>query len=140
MKNKDPLDVHVGSRVKMQRMLRRITQEQLAAALGLSFQQVQKYEKGMSRIGAARLQIIARTLGVPVTFFFEGAPASSMPLIGEVGVPAPDASFVHRMAAMPDGLQLARAFTSIEDARLRRRIVDLVESMLEMHQAAARKA
>jgi transcriptional regulator with XRE-family HTH domain len=133
MKLKDPLDIHVGSRVRMQRLLRKLTQQDLADALGLSFQQIQKYEKGKSRIGAARLQLIARTLSVPVAFFFEGSPveqgeAPDMPDLNT----SSDAAFVHRMAAMSDGLRLARAFTSISDSSVRRQIVDIVESLARL--------
>ena len=73
----DPIDRHVGSRVRMQRVLMKMSQEKLGDALGLTFQQVQKYEKGTNRIGASRLQQISKTLNVPPSFFFEGAPSSS---------------------------------------------------------------
>src|SRR5436853_7717475 len=70
----NPIDKHVGSRVRMQRMMLGMSQEKLGDALGLTFQQVQKYEKGTNRIGASRLQHICRILQVPVSFFFDGAP------------------------------------------------------------------
>ena len=73
-KSPNPIDKHVGNRVRMRRMMLRMSQEKLGDALGLTFQQVQKYEKGTNRIGASRLQQIAHTLQVPVSFFFEGAP------------------------------------------------------------------
>jgi transcriptional regulator with XRE-family HTH domain len=136
MKNKDPLDIHVGSRVKMQRMLRKLTQQDLADALGLSFQQVQKYEKGMSRIGAARLQTIARTLQVPVSFFFEGSPVREGEVPDEMSSTSTDAAFVHKMAAMSDGIRLAQAFTSIGDSAIRRQIVEVVESMATLYSEA----
>jgi transcriptional regulator with XRE-family HTH domain len=135
MKNKDPLDIHVGSRVRMQRMLRKLTQQDLADALGLSFQQVQKYEKGMSRIGAARLQTIARTLTVPVSFFFEGSPARGDDAGEDAGSSA-DAAFVHKMAAMSDGIRLAQAFMAIGDSAMRRQVVEVVESMAKLYGAA----
>src|SRR5215813_14570866 len=71
----NPTDQHVGSRVRMRRLMLAMSQEKLAAALGLTFQQVQKYEKGANRIGAGRLQHLSQILQVPVPFFFEGAPA-----------------------------------------------------------------
>ena len=74
-KTPDPIDRHVGSRVRMQRILMKMSQEKLGDALGLTFQQVQKYEKGLNRIGASRLQQISKTLQVPPSFFFEGAPS-----------------------------------------------------------------
>ena len=72
----NPIDKHVGSRVRMRRMMLSMSQEKLGGALGLTFQQVQKYEKGTNRIGASRLQQISHILQVPVAFFFEGAPRS----------------------------------------------------------------
>src|ERR671914_1569018 len=70
----NPIDRHVGSRVRMRRMIVGMSQEKLGESLGLTFQQVQKYEKGTNRIGASRLQQISKVLGVPIEFFFEGAP------------------------------------------------------------------
>src|ERR1700756_2733344 len=71
----NPIDIHVGSRVRFRRMLLGMSQEKLGEKLGLTFQQVQKYEKGINRIGASRLQQISRTLDVPPAYFFEGAPS-----------------------------------------------------------------
>src|ERR1700683_926562 len=73
-KSPNPIDKHVGSRVRMRRMMLSMSQEKLGDALGLTFQQVQKYEKGTNRIGASRLQQISQLLQVQVSFFFEGAP------------------------------------------------------------------
>src|ERR1700730_17438468 len=87
----NPIDRHVGSRVRMRRMMLNMSQEKLGDALGLTFQQVQKYEKGTNRIGASRLQQISLILQVPVSFFFEGAPAppGSRPQgLGEAPSPA----------------------------------------------------
>ena len=78
----NPIDRHVGSRVRMRRMLASVSQEKLGEALGLTFQQVQKYEKGANRISASRLQNIAKILGVPVSFFFEGAPMGESLIAG----------------------------------------------------------
>jgi transcriptional regulator with XRE-family HTH domain len=122
----NPIDKHVGSRVRMRRMMLSMSQEKLGDALGLTFQQVQKYEKGTNRIGASRLQQIAQILQVPVSFFFEGAP--------NLGAPSPDGmseapspTYVSDFLATSDGLALTKAFMRIHDAKLRRRIVDLVE-------------
>ena len=118
----DPIDKHVGSRVRLRRTMIGMSQEKLGAALGLTFQQVQKYEKGMNRIGASRLHQIAAALGVGVDFFYEGAPAS----------PADTAAsppYVADFLASADGLQLMRAFTRLKDGRVRRRIVDLVAAL-----------
>jgi transcriptional regulator with XRE-family HTH domain len=121
----NPIDKHVGSRVRMRRMILQMSQEKLGDALALTFQQVQKYEKGTNRIGASRMQQIAQVLQVPVSFFFEGAPGACVPQDGEPSSP----SFVSDFLASADGLALSRAFTRLKDAKLRRRIVDLVEEI-----------
>jgi len=121
----NPIDKHVGSRVRMRRMILQMSQEKLGDALALTFQQVQKYEKGTNRIGASRMQQIAQVLQVPVSFFFEGAPGACLPGDGEPSSP----SFVSDFLASADGLALSRAFTRLKDAKLRRRIVDLVEEI-----------
>jgi transcriptional regulator with XRE-family HTH domain len=123
----DPIDRHVGSRVRMRRMMLGISQEKLGDALGLTFQQVQKYEKGSNRIGASRLQHIAHILLVPVAFLFEGAPPVPGQFKGSGGAPSP--TYVSDFLASSDGLALTRAFTRIKDAKLRHRIVDLVEAI-----------
>jgi len=123
----NPIDKHVGSRVRMRRMMLSMSQEKLGDALGLTFQQVQKYEKGSNRIGASRLQQISLILQVPVSFFFEGAPP---PPGGETGFEdAPSPSYVTDFLATSDGLTLVKAFMRIPNSKLRRRIVELVEEM-----------
>jgi transcriptional regulator with XRE-family HTH domain len=121
----NPTDKHVGARVRMRRMMLSMSQEKLGDALGLTFQQVQKYEKGANRIGASRLQQIAAILQVPVAFFFEGAPAAPGHHGGLSEAPSP--AYVSDFLATSDGLALTKAFVAIKDAKLRRRIVDLVE-------------
>jgi transcriptional regulator with XRE-family HTH domain len=121
----NPIDRHVGSRVRMRRMMLRMSQEKLGELLALTFQQVQKYEKGTNRIGASRLQQIAQILQVPVSFFFEGAPGEAAAQNDEA--PAPD--FVSEFLSSADGLALSRAFMRLKDAKLRRRIVELVEQI-----------
>jgi transcriptional regulator with XRE-family HTH domain len=123
----NPIDKHVGSRVRMRRMMLAMSQEKLGDALGLTFQQVQKYEKGTNRIGASRLQQISHSLQVPVEFFFEGAP--SLPGSGNGVKDAPSASYVSDFLATSEGLSLTKAFTRIKEPKLRRRIVDLVEEI-----------
>jgi transcriptional regulator with XRE-family HTH domain len=122
----NPIDKHVGSRVRMRRMMLSMSQEKLGGALGLTFQQVQKYEKGTNRIGASRLQQIAHILQVPVAFFFEGAPAAQH---SEGMNEAPSPSYVSDFLATSDGLALTKAFMEIKEPKLRRRIVDLVEEI-----------
>jgi transcriptional regulator with XRE-family HTH domain len=132
-KTPNPTDKHVGSRVRMRRMMLNMSQEKLGDALGLTFQQVQKYEKGANRIGASRLQQIAHILQVPVAFFFEGAPSVS----GQVAdgmAEAPSPAYVSDFLATSDGLALTKAFMRIKDPKLRRRIVDLVEQMVAGHE------
>nr|WP_296523784.1 helix-turn-helix domain-containing protein [Rhodoplanes sp.] len=124
----NPIDKHVGSRVRMRRMMLGMSQEKLGDALSLTFQQVQKYEKGTNRIGASRLQQIAHILQVPVAFFFEGAPdLGDGPVNGLAEAPSP--AYISDFLATSDGLALTKAFMRIRDAKLRRRIVDLVEQI-----------
>lgn len=127
-KSPNPIDKHVGARVRMRRMMIGMSQERLGDSLGITFQQVQKYEKGTNRIGASRLQQISRTLGVPVAFFFEGAPnLEETEGFGEGASPP----YVAEFLSTAEGLSLTRAFTKIRDARVRRRIVELVEALAE---------
>jgi transcriptional regulator with XRE-family HTH domain len=111
----------------MRRMMLAMSQEKLGDALCITFQQVQKYEKGTNRISASRLQQMSNILQVPVPFFFEGAPhvPGQRKGIGE----APSPAYVSDFLASPDGLALTRAFTRIKDGKLRCRIVDLVEEI-----------
>ena len=125
-KTPNPTDKHVGSRVRMRRMMLSMSQEKLGDALDLTFQQVQKYEKGTNRIGASRLQQISQILQVPVSFFFEGAPAGSE---SHGAVEAPSPAYVSDFLATSDGLALTKSFMRIKDSKLRRRIVDLVEQI-----------
>lgn len=121
----NPTDKHVGSRVRMRRMMLSMSQEKLGDALGLTFQQVQKYEKGTNRIGASRLQQISNILQVPVSFFFEGGPSLSPDEANGFGE-APSPAYASDFLATSDGLAIAKAFGRIKDPKLRRRIVDLV--------------
>jgi transcriptional regulator with XRE-family HTH domain len=123
----NPIDKHVGSRVRMRRMMLSMSQEKLGDALGLTFQQVQKYEKGTNRIGASRLQQISNILQVPVEFFFEGAPHVGGAARADGDAPSP--AYVSDFLASSDGLALTKAFMRISDTKLRRRIVDLVEQI-----------
>ncbi|MFL6797175.1 MAG: helix-turn-helix domain-containing protein [Xanthobacteraceae bacterium] len=125
----NPVDKHVGGRVRLRRMMLSMSQEKLGDALGLTFQQVQKYEKGTNRIGASRLQQISQILQVPVAFFFEGAP--SVPLIGPGLGEAPSAAYIADFLASSEGLALSKAFMRIKEQKLRRCIVDLVEQIAE---------
>jgi transcriptional regulator with XRE-family HTH domain len=123
-----PTDKHVGSRLRMRRLMLDMSQSDIAEALGLTFQQVQKYEKGTNRISASRLQQLCRILQVPVAFFFEGAPqAIGLPKSTEVEAESPD--YVRDFLSTSDGLALVKAFTRIRNARLRHAIVALVQQV-----------
>lgn len=119
----------------MRRMMLRMSQEKLGDALGITFQQVQKYEKGANRIGASRLQQISRALGVQPAFFFEDAPLPPA-IASEAGFGEEPQTYVADFLSTTDGLALMRAFLRLRDARLRRRVVDLVETMAESVAAA----
>ena len=123
----NPIDKHVGSRLRMRRMMLGMSQTNLGDALGITFQQVQKYEKGTNRISASRLQHISHILQVPVPFFFEGAPHQPGQPKG-VGGPASPA-YVSEFLSSTDGLALVKAFTKIKEQKLRRRVVQLVEEI-----------
>ena len=118
------IDLHVGNRVRMQRKIQGMSQEKLGDALGLTFQQVQKYEKGTNRIGASRLQHIASIQRVPISFFFEDAPGSWHVLEG-----TPSSDYVSDFFATSEGLALTKAYMHIQNAKLRRSIVDLVKQI-----------
>ena len=120
----NPVDRYVGSRVRMRRIMLGMSQEKLGEGLGLTFQQIQKYEKGINRVGASRLQQIAHILHVPVEFFFEGAPGATGAIPDAPDTP----SLVHvsEFLATPDGLTLVAGFVKIRSAKLRRSIVELV--------------
>jgi transcriptional regulator with XRE-family HTH domain len=121
-KKTNPIDAQVGNRVRIRRMLIGMSQERLGNLLGLTFQQVQKYEKGVNRIGAGRLFEIARILGVPIDFFYDG-----------VGValenPSEGTPPVMEFVSSGEGLQLSLAFMKIKDPKVRKRVLDLVKSL-----------
>lgn len=136
-KTPNPVDVHVGSRVRMRRILIGMSQEKLGDALGLTFQQVQKYEKGTNRIGASRLQAISNILGVPVDYFFDGMPADeTTPMLNMADAPD-EATYVVDFLATAEGVQLNKAFVRIRDAKLRRKVVELVKEIAGAPEEAA---
>jgi len=124
-KTPNPIDRHVGARVRMRRLMVGLSQSKLADALEVTFQQVQKYEKGANRIGASRLQQLARVLSVPPSFFFDGAPTVASPAMGFAEDPGN--TYVVDFLSTAEGLQLNRAFSAIKDPRLRKTVLDLVE-------------
>jgi len=127
-KKPNPIDIHVGSRVRLRRTMLGMSQEKLGEALGITFQQIQKYEKGTNRVGASRLQNISTILNVPVSFFFEDAPGD--PSTGQPGMAEANSSnYVVDFLSSSEGLQLNRAFIKIPDPKVRRKLVDLVKSL-----------
>jgi transcriptional regulator with XRE-family HTH domain len=125
----NPVDLHVGSRIRLRRKVLGVSQERLAESLGLTFQQVQKYERGSNRVSASKLYEIAATLQATVAYFFEGLADTSTVQDGEI---APGAEqFVQDFLMTPEGLELAGLFPKITRARVRRRVLDLVRSMAE---------
>lgn len=117
-------DVQVGQRIRQRRLMVGMTQEKLGKALGLSFQQVQKYEKGVNRVSASRMIRIAQTLGVPVSFLFHGIEAPNVDggSFGDVG---------REFLATSTGVRIAKAFTALKDEKIKARVADLVEQMVD---------
>jgi transcriptional regulator with XRE-family HTH domain len=126
----NPVDMHVGGRVRMRRKLLGVSQEQLAGALGLTFQQVQKYERGANRVSASKLYEIARTLQVPVSFFFDGL-ADPLAGLEEDSVGPQAERIVQEFLSTAEGMELAEVFPRIHRARVRRQVLDLVRSMAD---------
>lgn len=124
----NPIDVHVGSRVRLQRMLLGVSQERLGERLGLTFQQIQKYEKGVNRIGASRLFDLAQVLGVPIQFFYDDAPARQHQAAPGMAERPPD-GYIFDFLNTREGLELNRAFARISDPKSRRAILDLVRKL-----------
>ena len=127
-KRPNPVDIHVGGRVRLRRMLLNMSQEKLGDSLGITFQQIQKYEKGTNRVSASRLQQIARVLSVPVSWFFEDAPGTPT----EAPTAVVEQKSTHHVAdflSSPEGLQLNRAFISIKNSKLRGKMIELVHAL-----------
>lgn len=125
----NPIDVHVGLQVRLRRKELKISQEKLAETLGLTFQQVQKYERGANRISASKLYEIARTLRVPIGWFFEGLTDPSTGRDPELDTFGP--TYAHDFLMTQEGVDLANLFPRIGQKRVRRRLVDLVRSLAE---------
>ena len=132
-KKANPVDAHVGYRVRLRRVLIGMSQERLGELLGLTFQQVQKYERGINRIGAGRLYEVAEILDVPISFFYEGV--NGVERSGEGG--GLESSAVMDFLSSNEGIQLSTAFMGIRDAKVRRRLLDLVRSIAGEQNGAA---
>jgi transcriptional regulator with XRE-family HTH domain len=124
VKTPNPIDRHVGARIRMQRMVRGLSQTKLGKEVGVTFQQVQKYEKGVNRVGASRLQRIANVLKVAPDFFFDGASAKAVTGISK------EITLIDGFASSREGVALSKAFTKISDQKMRRSIVSLVEQIV----------
>jgi len=135
-KQANPIDAHVGHRVRLRRMLIGMSQERLGELLGLTFQQVQKYEKGVNRIGAGRLYEIAGILGVPVSFFYEDLSSEAAAHAGDPSVTKEQPPIMEFISS-GEGIQLSLAYMRVKDGKVRRKILDLVRSLAEEGEDAA---
>ena len=122
----NPIDIHVGSRIRLRRQLMKMSQEKLGDELGVTFQQVQEYERGANRVGASRLYRLSRVLEVPVQFFFEG-------LNDQTAITAmadnDQTPIVYDFIQSSDGVSLAESFSRIKDSKVRRRVLELVRTL-----------
>lgn len=124
--DKNLVDVHVGLRIRLRRQAMKLSQEQLANSLGISFQQVQKYENGSNRVSASRLYNVAQTLGTPVSYFFDGLTESGSSSVADSG-----SEFVYDFFSTQDGMAVATNFPRIKSARARKRIIDLIRELAD---------
>ncbi len=125
-KRPNPTDIYVGSRIRMRRKMLGLSQEKLGERLGITFQQIQKYEKGTNRVGASRLQAMSDALEVPVAYFFpEAGPQQSG------GMKEESATYMMEFLSTSEGLDLTRAFTKILNPKVRRKLVELVRALAE---------
>lgn len=129
-KKPNPIDIHVGSRIRLRRNMIGMSQEKLGEKLGITFQQIQKYEKGTNRVGASRLQAISSILDVSVSFFFEDAPGN---VPGRAPGMAEDnaTTFVVDFLNSAEGIQLNRSFARIASPAVRRKIIELIKSLAD---------
>lgn len=128
-KQPNPIDVHVGSRIRLRRTMNGMSQERLGANLGITFQQIQKYERGTNRVGASRLQNIASILNVPVSFFFENAPGQGLSLDdADLSHASPRDDF-QTFLSSPEGFRLNREFVRITDPKVRHRIIEMIKAI-----------
>ncbi|WP_269071999.1 helix-turn-helix domain-containing protein [Rhizobium sp. C4] len=123
-KKSTPIDQHVGSRIRLRRMTVGMSQEKLGDCLGVTFQQVQKYEKGVNRVGASRLQRISEVLNAPISFFFEEAPATF-----DHQLEVRERDSLSKVLASKEFLSLTNSFSAIRDPKIRQKIIDLVDAL-----------
>ncbi len=128
-KKPHPIDVHVGGRVRLRRTMLGMSQDKLADSLGLTFQQIQKYEKGVNRIGASRVFEISRVLGVPIQFFFDDFDVNTGRSYGFAEQGPDDGMAMMELLNTPEGVQLCKHFASIKEPKIRKRVLELVKSL-----------
>ena len=136
--NPNPVDIHVGGRIRLRRTLLGMSQEKLGKAIGLTFQQVQKYERGTNRVGSSRLFQLAKVLNVPVSFFFDDMPhevSGGGPVLAEPGKP-----FEHNPFTKRETLELVRAYHKIGDRSVRKRVFELVKAIASDSEALSTSA
>lgn len=130
------IDAHVGARIRLRRTLMGMSQERLGEALGLTFQQIQKYERGVNRVGASRLYDLARVLDVPISFFFDDMPEPLARGGGEItarrgfGFAEQQQGFTDDALNRRETLELVRAYYRITDPAVRKRVFDLIKSLV----------
>lgn len=127
----NPVDIHVGGRIRLRRMMNGLSQERLGEQLGLTFQQIQKYEKGANRVGASRLFQLSQVLEVPVSYFFDDLDSGASGQHSAGFAESKSQDFVLEFLNSREGLELNRAFVKIQDPQVRRRVIDLIRSMTE---------
>lgn len=137
-KRPHPIDVHVGGRVRLRRTMLGMSQDKLADSLGLTFQQIQKYEKGVNRIGASRVFEISRILGVPIQFFFDDYDIDTGRSYGFAEAGPDDGAAMMDLLNSPEGVQLCKHFASIGDPKIRKRVLELVKSLSDGEFSAPR--
>lgn len=137
-KRPHPIDIHVGGRVRLRRTMLGMSQDKLAESLGLTFQQIQKYEKGVNRIGASRVFEISRILGVPIQFFYDDYDADTGRSYGFAESGPDEGAAMMELLNTPEGVQLCKHFASITDPKIRKRVLELVKSLSDGDPAAAR--
>ena len=137
-KQASEIDAFVGRRVRLRRMLIDMSQEKLGALLGLTFQQVQKYEKGVNRIGAGRLFEMSKMLGVKIDYFYEGVDDEKKPASSRNGADKDGDPPVMEFVSSGEGMQLSLAYMRIKDAKLRKRVLELVKEIADEHRDEAK--
>ena len=126
--NPNPVDIHVGSRIRLRRTLLGMSQEKLGKAISLTFQQIQKYERGTNRVGSSRLYQLSRVLNVPISFFFDDMPPE-VSGVGARGLAEAAEPFSEDLLTKRETLELIRAYHRITDTGVRRRVFDLVKAL-----------